>query len=614
MQHSARRGLKPLFKSHSIHPHIRRSTRYLLIALLPLFLCWTLILNQSKEWAMTFTEQNATSELEKNCMLIEQRLDSLYQSLSAVISSSEFNELIISSFEENPPSFRTLSEETEAIISQYFMDFDSVCALYIVCPTFSDCFYNITPLPWRIELENILYYETLSQNPGAILWFPTTRYDNVIHINDQYSKYYSDYEVFSLGVQMNLNYVKYRYLHKYDGTETPPVILLNIYSSIFDQWLIPNETTSYYIYTANGEPIYNSGEMNLEELPIPLRSDLDSQGQYRSYQQKGFKGTYTCSQMFETSGWIITSYTSVDNTLKYLGTSISFISLIVICLTILLVIFVLHITMQNISEPLTLLADGLNQTAAGHYEHRIHNRKYEDYQATFETYNHMNQDISKLIKENYEIQLSEKELEIQLINLQFNPHFLYNMLNICSLMALEADQTEISDMLAKLSYMMRYSVKTASLIVPLQEDLRYVEAYIAAMQLRTNHAFTYESDLDPTIQNPLVPKFLLQPFVENAIRHGFDKEPHDFIYHLRITARRENEDIIFTVEDNGKGIKNDVYDSLWSKDSSGIGIANTHKRIQLYYGENYGVQIQTVPKEGTVVTVRIPYQEAGTKE
>ena len=244
MQHFGRHGLKPFFKSHSAHPHLRRSTRYLLIALLPLLLCWFLILNQSKEWAMTLTEQTAETQLEKNCMLIEQRLDSLYQGLSAVASSSEVNELIISSFEEDPPAFRTLSENTEAIISQYFMDFDSVCALYIVCPTFSDCFYNAESLPNYITLENILYYETLSQNPGAIMWFPTTRYDNVIRINDRYSKYYSDCEVFSLAVQMNLNYVKYRYLHKYDGTETPPVILLNIYSSIFDQWLVPNETTS----------------------------------------------------------------------------------------------------------------------------------------------------------------------------------------------------------------------------------------------------------------------------------------------------------------------------------------------------------------------------------
>lgn len=614
MPNLVRHGLKPLFESHSIHPHIKRSTRYLLIALLPLFLCWTLILNQSKEWAMTFTEQNATSELEKNCMLIEQRLDSFYQSLSTLISSSAFNELILSSFEEDSPSRRVMFLEIESLLSQYFVDFDGIYSLYIVSPTYSDCFYNATPLPDLIQPEHISYYETLSANTGTILWFPTAHCSDIIQINDRYSKYYSDYDVISLGVQMNLNYVKYRYLHQYDGTEIPPVILLNIAPSIFDEWLTPNETTSYYIYTADGDPIYSSGKIALEELPVPLRSDLDSQDQYRSYQQKGFQGTYICSQMFETSGWIITSYTSVDNTLKYLGTSISFISLIVICLTILLVIFVLHITMRTISEPLTLLADGLNQTAAGHYEHRIHNRKYEDYQATFETYNHMNQDISKLIKENYEIQLSEKELEIQLINLQFNPHFLYNMLNICSLMALEANQTEISDMLAKLSYMMRYSVKTTSLIVPFREDLRYVEAYIAAMQLRTNHVFTYEATLDPTIQNPLVPKFLLQPFVENAIRHGFDKEQHDFIYRLHITAHRENEDLIFTVEDNGKGIKDEIYESLWSKDSSGIGIANTHKRIQLYYGADYGVQIQTVPKEGTVVMVRIPYQEAGAKE
>lgn len=597
-------------RSFSLRPHAKRSTRYLLIALLPLLLCWGLILNQSREWAMSFTEQNATSLLEKNCMLIEQRMDSLYKSLNSLLKDPLLNELIISSFGDTAPSRHIMSTEIQSLLSQHFWDFDSICALYIASPSYSDSFYDSTAMPCIIEQEHIAYHETLAKKPGTIFWFPTAHYSDIFLLNDRYKKYYSDYDVISLGVQMDLNYMKYGYPHHYDGEGIPPLILLNIFSSVFDQWLASNEITSYYIYTEDGDPIYSSGQPeHTEDLPVPTRADLDAQGQFRSFRRGGIKGTFICSQLLEKNGWIITSYTSVDNALQYLGTSISLITLLVICLTILLVLIVLHFTMRTISEPLSLLADGLARTADGHYEHRIQNTNYTDYQPAFEAYNNMNQNISKLITENYEIKLSEKELEIQLINLQFNPHFLYNMLNICSLMALEAEQTEISDMLAKLSFMMRYSVKTTTLIVPFREDLRYVEAYISAMQLRTNNGFTYKSDLDPSLRNPLVPKFLLQPFVENAIRHGFDQEQPAFTYRLLITARRQAEDLVFTVEDNGKGMDHEVYDSLWMKDSSGIGIANTHKRIQLYYGEHYGVQIHTVSMKGTVVTVRIPYRE-----
>lgn len=598
--------LKSYFMITPVHPHIKRSTRYLFIALCPLFLCWILFLNQSRKWAMTFTEKNATSQLEKNCMLAEQRMDSFYQSLSNLISSSTFNELILSSFEENAPSRKILSNEIDSILSQYFTNFDSIYSLYITSPAYSNCFYNAAGLPNIIQPGQISYYPTLSENPGTILWFPTTHCSDVIKINNQYNKYYSDYDVISLGVQMNLNYVKYSYLHKYTGTEIPPVILLNISPSIFDQWFPSDETTSYSVYTSDGDPIYTSGNLNTQELPVPLRADLNSNGQFRSSQNNIFM----CSEILETNGWIITSYTSTTDTIKYLGSNISLITLLVICFTIVLVLIILHCTMSSISKPLTLLADGLNQTAAGNYEHRIFDSKYKDYQATFKTYNSMNQNIHKLITENYEIKLNEKELEIQIINLQFNPHFLYNMLNICSLMALDANQTKISDMLAKLSYMMRYSVKTKSLIVPFREDLRYVEAYIDAMKLRTNNIFTYKADIDPSVSNALVPKFLLQPFVENAIQHGFSKSDPTFPYHLHIKAQRIDNDIVFTIIDNGKGIEPDTYESLWSKNASGIGIANTHKRIQLYYGINYGVQIESAKE--TIVTVKIPYRQNQT--
>lgn len=599
-----------LSRFYSFHPHLRRSTRYLLIALLPLFLCWMLILNQSREWAITLTEKNAISLLDQNCMLINQRMESLYQSLNALQNSSSFNELMISSYQEDPPSRYTLSKEAEVILSQYFVNFDSIASLYIISPNYSDSFYNTTALPNILRPNHITYYKTLSENPGTILWFPTASCSDIIQLGERYSKYYSNYDIISLGVQMKLNYYKYRYLHQYKNTKTPPVILLSIYPSIFSKYLTLDENTFYYIYTENNHPIYASGKKDyIEGLPVPQYSDLNSQGYFRSFHNDGTKGTFIYSQVLETTGWIITSYTSIDNTFHYLGTNISIISLLVICFTILMVSVILHFTIRTISEPLTLLADGLAQTAAGHYEHRIYNTTYKDYKSTFEEYNNMNQNICKLIKENYETKISEKELEIQLIQLQFNPHFLYNMLNICSLMALEADQPEISDMLSKISYMMRYAIKTTAPFVRFKEDLRYVEAYISAMQLRTNNLFTYESTLDNDILNALVPKFLLQPFVENAILHGFGKKQPSFSYRLHITAHRQEKDIIFTVEDNGSGIINTIHDSLWKNNSSGIGIANTHKRIQLYYGDAYGVQIDTVPSQGTIVTVIIPYQE-----
>lgn len=213
-------------KFYSSHPHLKRSIRYLLIALLPLFLCWILILNQSRKWAITFTEKNAVNLLDQSCMLIEQRMESLYQSLNALQNSSSFNELMISSYQETPPSRYTLSKEAEVILSQYFVNFDSIASLYIISPNYSNSFYNSTALPNILRPENITHYKTLSENPGTILWFPTAPYSDIIQLGDRYSKYYSNYDIISAGVQMKLNYYKYRYLHEYENSKMPPVILL----------------------------------------------------------------------------------------------------------------------------------------------------------------------------------------------------------------------------------------------------------------------------------------------------------------------------------------------------------------------------------------------------
>ena len=394
------------------------------------------------------------------------------------------------------------------------------------------------------------------------------------------------------------------------------MFLLNLNTSIFDEWLKSDhllDDTSYRIYTPDRKPVYASASLNWENpdplfLPVPSAVG-DEAATYSNFVDEGGQGVFIHSRVLKETGWIITSYTSVDNAFLYFGSGISLASLVVILFTVVLVLIVVRVTMRNISEPLTLLCEGLDQTAEGNYSHRIHSTRFATYQSTFQTYNSMNEHITKLIAENYEVKLSEKELEIQMLNMQFNPHFLYNMLNTISLMALESGHDKVSSMLSKLSYMMRYSAKTTSGTVPLREDMHYIEAYISAMQLRANDKFEYICDVDEELLSHSVPKFMLQPFVENAIQHGFSAEQPDFTYTLRISGHRDGDDLVFSVADNGKGFEQNA-ETLWRKDHTSIGIANTHKRIQLYFGKDYGVTIHSRPSEGTVVTVRIPCQSA----
>lgn len=589
--------------------HLRRSTRYLVVALLPLLLCWLLFINQSRQWAMTITEQNATNNLEKNAMLISRRFSGLQESLYALSNDAAFNTLLASTTYADPLNYYANTETIPTILSQYFWDFDSFCSFYIVSTNFSDCYYNQSGLPNIIRPEDIAVLDELITTKRNATWFPSMRYGDLIRISDRYSKYYADGEVISLGMRMDLSYVYNGIWHRNAGVDDQPVMLISLYTSMFNQWLNSEHflsDTSYRIYTRDFQPVYASDGLTWEDtdaalLPVPQGKEVVSM-----FLDGGIQSTFVCSRALAETNWIITSYTPVENAFLYFGSSISLVSLVVILVSVIMVMVVVRVTMRSISDPLTLLCEGLDQTAGGNYSHRIVNLNFVHYQSAFHAYNSMNEHIDKLVVENYETKLSEKELEIQLLNLQFNPHFLYNMLNTISLMALEKEQDDVSDMLCKLAYMMRYSVKTSSPMVQLNEDMCYIEAYIAAMQLRTKSNFRYNLQIDPALMHCLVPKFMLQPFVENAILHGFS--PTQQGYELLITGKVVEDDLIFTVEDNGKGMDSHVVETLWRKDSTGIGIANTHKRIHLYYGTQYGVSIITEPMVGTKVTIRIPRQ------
>lgn len=590
--------------------HFKRCMRYLAIALLPLVICWILIINQSRNWAMSITEQNAANLVEKNAAMIDLHFTSLRQDVYSLLNDRNFNELIVAS-SNSARDYYDKRDEIETIVSQYFWNLEGINSMYLVSSWYSDVFFNATSLPRILKPDYIAYRDRLTTSPT---WFPAARIDEVITISDRYNKYFSDFQVITLGVQASMNYVFNGIWYRSKAERDLPMLLLNLNTSIFDQWLRSDhllDDTSYRIYTADLQPVYASDgldweDIDLQLLPVPASVNGVS-GSSSSYLESDGKGTFIYSRRLNETGWIITSYTSVDSAFLYFGSGISLVSLIVFVLTIVLVLIVVRLSMRGISEPLSLLCEGLHRTAEGDYSYRIHNTRYANYRAAFCAYNSMNEHIDRLIKENYEVKLSEKELEIQMVNMQFNPHFLYNMLNTISLMALENGLETVSEMLSKLSYMMRYSAKTTSGIVPFREDLHYIEAYISAMQLRTNGHFEYICDVEPELMDHPVPKFMLQPFVENAILHGFSQDHPNFTYTLRIAGHRDGDDVFFSVVDNGKGLEKQVIETLWKKENTGIGIANTHKRIQLYYGKDYGVTICSQPQEGTVISVHIPY-------
>lgn len=234
-------------------------------------------------------------------------------------------------------------------------------------------------------------------------------------------------------------------------------------------------------------------------------------------------------------------------------------------------------------------------------------------------FNSMINRIKNLINTVYEAELIKKEERIQrqeaeldALQMQINPHFLYNTLDIIrwQVMTQENGEGKASRMIDSFSRLLRLGTKRSSGIVPLQEEITHIKAYIEVVRFDLD----FQLDIDFQIEGPIteygIPKFTLQPLVENAIVHGFSKNRRYGI--IRIHAYRKGNDFYIEVTDNGHGISPDMLDSLkkgiHSKRqlSKGIGLKNVNDRIKLYYGEQYGLDLKSRPEEYTRVILHLP--------
>lgn len=228
---------------------------------------------------------------------------------------------------------------------------------------------------------------------------------------------------------------------------------------------------------------------------------------------------------------------------------------------------------------------------------------------------------NKLIK----AELDRKKQQLQALESQINPHFLYNTLDSFRGLALEQGNKELSDMIEALSVMFKYSVKYDAEMVNINAELDYLKRYIQLQQMRFPNLFTYEENIECSSAKLLLepcPRFVLQPLVENAIRHGLKNVRTGG--HIIVSMGFRRNDFFILVEDNGCGIdmtevsllnqrlsRMTVNDEIGlGEQTTGIGIANVNRRIKMFCGEEYGLKISSTLGVGTQVEVSLPqYKE-----
>ena len=219
----------------------------------------------------------------------------------------------------------------------------------------------------------------------------------------------------------------------------------------------------------------------------------------------------------------------------------------------------------------------------------------------------MAEKIDKLIQEVYVAQLSQKEMELEAMVNQINPHFLYNVFQLIQTEAVMSDNEAIEEMIQKLSEMLRYTMERKRDKVTIREEVAYIENYLDFYKERFENRFKYKIEYEKDVLEYPTIKFILQPVVENCFKHGFKNITSGGI--IEISIWKEEEFICFYVYDNGAGITpeklNKLQTELKNDSAAGIGIMNTNNRLKIVYGALCGITFDSEEGKYTNVVIRI---------
>lgn len=229
-------------------------------------------------------------------------------------------------------------------------------------------------------------------------------------------------------------------------------------------------------------------------------------------------------------------------------------------------------------------------------------------------FNKMIKRIDELLHDVKQEQQQLSRMELELLQARINPHFLYNTLDAINWIAIERGVDEISEMSSDLATMFRCALNNGSEIATLSNELSHLNTYLNIQKYRFSNRFTFTSNVDPQLKNKYILNIVLQPFAENSLLHGLRSAQDTIDISLSITAENDVYHIVFT--DNGAGCDADLlndYLASTCKSTKGYGIKNIHQRIQLHFGQEYGVHYHPV-LVGTQVEITLPVMESPQEE
>ena len=365
----------------------------------------------------------------------------------------------------------------------------------------------------------------------------------------------------------------------------------------------------YYLCDSSGEIIYHPRQIQISEGIANENNDTES-GYKDGVYDEMFEGEHrkVIVNTISYTGWKLvgvipySTFTSGMLNMRY------FVGMLML-LTAMMLVVINRVVSVGISRPILRLNDSVREYEAG--------EKPEIYIGGSLEIRHLGYSIQKsyeqidsLMKKIVLEQNERRKSELDALQSQINPHFLYNTLESITWMIEGERNDEAAFMITQLARLFRISLSKGRTVITVADELQHARSYMNIQKIRYKNAFSVVFDVDQEVCSCCTVKLILQPILENAINYGVSGM--DDCGEIRVTGRLEDGNVILSVTDNGIGMSEEQValiltdSSRMHKRGSGVGLVNVNNRIRLLFGGEYGLTVESEPDEGTTVSVRIP--------
>jgi two-component system sensor histidine kinase YesM len=369
-------------------------------------------------------------------------------------------------------------------------------------------------------------------------------------------------------------------------------------------------TTELFVISDTGE-LYKPAAESLQSFDVASIAFKGSTGSL--LQQIAGKSYFLAYKQSQATGWKYISlipYDDVFQEKKALRNTIWLIAALLVVIACALS----YLIAKSFTRPIDLLARQMRSAEKGDFSASLLDvreaAQMDEIGYLHKRFNSMIRNIEQLIDENYKKQIVIKDTEYRALQAQINPHFLYNTLNSINWMARLRSDEVISTMVESLSQLLRGAMDNKRTMVAVNEEIELINSYMYIQKVRYGKRIDFSVNVDSDVLGSPIPKFALQPIVENAVYHAVDQMAGVCHITIHSEAAGNGDDLVFVVSDDGPGIDKVYLESLRSLDyevkGTGIGLRNIHERLQLAFGEDYGIGIESEMGQGTSVRITIP--------